>query len=48
MTMAMAMTLSWYILPISISRLYFVETRRLLRRSLRLPKRKWAQGQAGL
>ena len=23
-------------------------TRRLLRRSLRLPKRKWAQGQAGL
>ena len=24
------------------------ETRRLLRRSLRLPKRKWAQGQAGL
>ena len=25
-----------------------LRTRRLLRRSLRLPKRKWAQGQAGL
>ena len=29
-------------------RLFLVITRRLLRRSLRLPNRKWAQGQAGL